>query len=166
MNQYNTQESGKLIFLDVDGVLNCEIFYRENHKKHGKFVDQHFSKERVGWLNELCKETGAKVVISSTWRLGRTISEIKDIFEEAGATFEIVGVTPNLRGDGCLRGNEIYQWIQKNVPAPSDFYSYVIIDDDSDMLLWQREHFFQTDGYSGLTPNICYKITRFFNKFN
>jgi hypothetical protein len=32
--------------------------------------------------------------------------------------------------------------------------------------VWQREHFFQTDNYSGLTPNICYKIQRFFKKFN
>ena len=43
-------------------------------------------------------------------------------------------------------------------------YNYVIIDDDSDMLLWQANHFFQTDSYSGLTPNICYRIKRYFNE--
>ena len=36
------------------------------------------------------------------------------------------------------------------------------VDDDGDMLLWQQHNFFQTDNYSGLTPNICYKIKRFF----
>ena len=46
-----------------------------------------------------------------------------------------------------------------------DFYNYVIIDDDSDMLLNQQEHFFNTDYYSGLTHNTCYRIKRFFNKF-
>jgi hypothetical protein len=43
-----------------------------------------------------------------------------------------------------------------------DFHKYAIIDDDSDMLLNQRFNFFQTDNYSGLTPNTCYKIKRFF----
>jgi len=42
-----------------------------------------------------------------------------------------------------------------------DFYKYAIIDDDSDMLLNQEQNFFQTDNYSGLTPNTCYKIKRF-----
>ena len=39
--------------------------------------------------------------------------------------------------------------------------SRVNYKDDSDMLLNQKEHFFQTDNYSGLTPTICYKIKRF-----
>ena len=43
-----------------------------------------------------------------------------------------------------------------------DFYRFAIIDDDSDMLLNQQFNFFQTDNYSGLTPNICYRIKRFF----
>jgi hypothetical protein len=42
--------------------------------------------------------------------------------------------------------------------------NYVIIDDDSDMLLHQAEHFFLTDNYSGLTPNTCYKIKRYLTK--
>ena len=42
------------------------------------------------------------------------------------------------------------------------YNNYAIIDDDSDMLLWQKDNFFQTDSYSGLTPTTCYKIKNFF----
>lgn len=160
----------RVIFLDIDGVLNCQTFYT-NRPKEGTYVQQSICTERVSWLNELCKEMDIKVVISSSWRLGRTVEEMREIFSEIGGTFEIIDSTPNLRGDGCLRGNEIYNWIEKNkelleVSSSSDYHEYVIIDDDSDMLLWQRENFFQTDTYSGLTPTTVYKIKRFFNKFN
>jgi hypothetical protein len=175
----------RIIFLDVDGVLNCQIHYetqqfkdyREAKKQLKKdvkaeriekldYYKAQLSSERIEWLNELCKDTGAVVVISSTWRLGKTAEQLQEVFDYAGGTFKIIDVTPNLRGEGCLRGNEIYQWIKENDKdlgvSYYNFKNYVIIDDDSDMLLWQREHFFQTDSYSGLTPNTCYKIRKFF----
>lgn len=158
-----------IIFLDIDGVLNCQMFYTEQQKSGATYIENNFCKDRIIWLNELCKEMDIKVVISSSWRIGRTVKELKEIFIEAGATFDVIDTTPHLRHEGCVRGNEIYQWIQKGESftgcAGHEFNTYVIIDDDSDMLLWQREHFFQTDNYSGLTPTTCYKIKRFFEKF-
>ena len=41
--------------------------------------------------------------------------------------------------------------------------NYVILDDDSDFLIWQQKHFFWIDRYCGLTPTICYKIETFLN---
>ena len=153
----------RLIFLDIDGVLNCQIFY--DKRIGNSYIDRHICRERVSWLNDLCKETGAKIVISSTWRLGRSQQEMQDILKEMGGTFEVVGCTPNLRHEACVRGNEILQYIKEHEELGPyyDYHDYVIIDDDSDMLLQQAHNFFQTDTYSGLTPNICYKITRFFN---
>lgn len=169
-----------LIFLDIDGVLNCQLFFdintgkrelRKSVKSGNLDKDDYYGSqlclERIGWLNDLCKEVDAKIVISSTWRLGKTIEELQSIFNKSGATFEIIDKTPNLRGNGCLRGNEIYQWIYDNSEKICgkpyyEFKSYAIIDDDSDMLLWQAPHFFKTDNYSGLTPNTCYKIKQFF----
>lgn len=156
-----------IIFLDIDGVLNCQVFYDRVGFK-GEERERNICSQRISWLNELCKDVNAKVVISSTWRLGRTVEELQQLLNEAGATFTVIDKTPNLRHEGCLRGNEIYNWIDKNRDLlgcyVSDFKSYAIIDDDSDMLLWQYEHFFQTDSYSGLTPNTCYKIKRFFEQ--
>jgi hypothetical protein len=159
-----------IIFLDIDGVLNCQTFY-ENRIKGGANVEspiRNICKERVKWLNELCESTKAKVVISSTWRHSG-LKYCKEILQEAGATFDIIDITPDLRFKGAVRGNEIKLWIDENIEKLSgikyyDYKSYAIIDDDSDMLLWQKENFFQTDNYSGLTPNTCYKIGRFFGK--
>jgi hypothetical protein len=148
-----------IIFLDIDGVLNCQTFYDSRQPEDGQIC-----RERVGWLNGVCEDAGAQVVISSTWRMSG-LPYCKEALERAGATFDIIGTTP--LSDDRIRGVEIYRWIQQmTVPlfgiAPDDFHTYVIIDDDSDMLLWQQHHFFQTDNYSGLTPNDCYKIRRFF----
>jgi histidinol phosphatase-like enzyme len=158
-----------IIFLDVDGVLNSEIFFAERIKNIKMGPTRNIDPRAIQALNLLCNKVNAKVVISSSWKSGGLIF-MQDILKLAGATFDIIDITPDLRGDHCFRGNEIYLWIKENeklLGKPyTDYHSYVIIDDDSDMLLWQRENFFQTDYYSGLTPNICYKITRFFEKIN
>jgi hypothetical protein len=169
-----------LIFLDIDGVLNCQLFYKskqftdykESLRKSLKskeienleYYKSQICRERIGWFNELCKEIGAKVVISSTWRLGKTVEQLQEIMDYCGGTFEIIGKTDNT---GYERGTEIAKWLRDNIKPEThgchyfDFYKYVIIDDDSDMLLNQRFNFFQTDNYSGLTPNTCYKVKRF-----
>ena len=174
----------RIIFLDIDGVLNCQTFYTSqqhlDYKSAKKtlrkavktkaierldYYQGQICRERLGWLSDLCNELDIKVVISSTWRMGKTIEELQEIINYCGGSFEIIGKTERL---GYERGIEISKWLQDNIKPEthgcfsSDFYSYVIIDDDSDMLLNQAPHFFQTDAYSGLTPNTIYKIKRFF----
>jgi len=152
-------ENKRIIFLDIDGVLNCQVFYDRVDKGSQERV-RNICNERVSWLNDLCEKIEADVVVSSTWRLGKTVEYLQKLLNDAGATFKVIDKTPDLRGEGCLRGNEIYLWLKKN--RDYEFKNYVIIDDDSDMLLWQQNHFFKVDSYSGLTPNTCYKIKRFF----
>jgi hypothetical protein len=169
-----------IIFLDVDGVLNCELFYHspqaEAYRKDAvnhtdcradwlKYYAGNICRERIGWFNELCKETKSAVVLSSSWRSGQTIEELREMFKYCGGNFHLIDVTGYC--ESRVRGVEIDAWIEKNVEKhfPKiryfDFYRYAIIDDDSDMLLNQGPHFFQTDNWSGLTPNTCYKIKRF-----
>lgn len=181
-----------LIFLDIDGVLNCELFYRSKqhidfranfkHIEEDEFADieegrkaerQHnleyysgqICKERIGWLNDLCKETESKIVVSSSWRGSQTVEELQEMFNFCGGTFIVLDKTGYC--DCRVRGVEIRQWLQKNCMKyfgveEYDFYKFSIIDDDADMLLLQQNHFFQTDTYSGLTPTTCYKIKQFF----
>lgn len=155
-----------IIFLDVDGVLNCQIFYEERERLS---IDDPLRKEdicrrRISWLNELCIDTDAVIVVSSTWRQGRTVEELQQLMNAHGATFTIIGKTPTLQ---VARGVEIKQWLVDNIKELVgvhyfDFYRYAIIDDDNDMLLEQGPHFFSTDAYSGLTPTTCEKVDRFF----
>lgn len=163
----------KIIFLDIDGVLNSQLYYKtpagERPVNLGFCGD--IDTEAVERLNELIKETGAKVVISSTWRLNRTLEEMQEILNKRGFVGEVIGMTPDMRcgehGDSILRGNEILAWIKENRAIVGadyhDYRHYVIFDDDSDMLYWQRNNYFQTDGYVGLTPNLCYRAKRFLN---
>jgi len=181
-----------IIFLDVDGVLNCQIFYTERYKHLTQYDGIPFyktvkkflrkqlkSKElekldyyksemcpmRMQLLNELCEETNTAVVLSASMRSGWTVEQLQEIFNYCGATFTIIGKTGHCKER--IRGVEILEWIKDNSMEwfgvnYYDFHRYAIIDDDSDMLLWQQDHFFQTDNYSGLTPTTTYKIKRFF----
>jgi hypothetical protein len=53
----------KVIFLDIDGVLNCDK--TRNPRKFPYVVD----KKLLGRLSNLLDRTNAKVVLSSSWRL-------------------------------------------------------------------------------------------------
>jgi hypothetical protein len=180
---FQTQCYAPLIFLDIDGVFNCQIFYhskqfsdykeakkslRKSLKKKEierlEYYQSQICRERIAWFNKLCEELNAKVIISSTWRMGKTVEQLQEILNHCGGIFEIIGKTDHT---GYERGTEIAKWLRDNIKHEIhgchyyDFHKYAIIDDDSDMLLNQRFNFFQTDNYSGLTPNICYKIKRF-----
>lgn len=174
-----------IIFLDIDGVFNCQLFYNSkqfNDYKEAKkslrksvkskeiermdYYSSQICRERIGWFNGLCKEIDAEIVISSTWRMGKTVEQLQEIMDFCGGTFKIISKTEH---NGYERGTEISRWLKDNIKPEThgchyyDFYKYAIIDDDNDMLLNQANHFFQTDNYSGLTPNTCYRIKRFFN---
>lgn len=161
-----------IIFLDIDGVLNCELFYESRIKdptQDSSYHKNNICKDRILLLNDLCNDINAKIVISSTWRKGRSVEELQKIMNDCGGTFEIIDKTDNLN---TVRGVEIQKWLKDNISVEthgchySDFNKYAIIDDDSDMLLEQSQHYFQTDFYSGLTNNTCYRIKRFSKFFN
>lgn len=163
----------KYIFLDVDGVLNHETWYTsEQFKELNKIDDKdyevlQFCPWTIGVLNTLTHNTGAKLVISSSWRKGRTLEQLKELFESVGVTGEIVGATPCLYFTGLEgynysvpRGNEIKAWLETNKDLHGQKMSdirYVIFDDDSDMLYWQRNNFIWVDPYAGLTKNLAFK---------
>lgn len=107
----------RVLFLDFDGVLNCKRCRTNDDIIHPGHVNQ---------LNRVIDKTGAKVVISSTWRLFSSPLELFTLLKEKGYGYEILDITPELFGK--LRGDEIKFWLSKN-PAKS----FAIIDDDHDM---------------------------------
>lgn len=124
----------KVIFLDIDGVLNtADSMYMDRfipcEDIDGQIVPDHLSYRSVRILNDIIKETGAKVVISSTWRLGRSVEWLQKLLDRYGFEGEVIGRTGKL-WDEC-RGAEIQQWL--DVKTDYDIESFIIIDDDSDM---------------------------------
>ena len=168
----------KIIFLDIDGVLNSEKWYQERFDINLKtYPICEFDPLTIEQLNLLTDKTNAKIVISSTWRMGRTIDELKNIFKKVGIKGEIIGVTPYLTfndGYGVERGNEIKRWIDLNCVRWWDkifdekeknitLESYVILDDDPDMLLEQKDNFVRTSWRDGLTALHTRKAIKILN---
>lgn len=149
----------KVIFLDVDGVINgiwpmpengmdperdeleWKIWNEDNYR-----ILSWPNYKAIGLLNKLIKETEARVVISSAWRSNVDVKQtrLQKTFKECGLECEIVGMTPYL--SGASRGQEIYHWLL-DTKLPVD--KYVIIDDEDDMLYAQKKLFVKTEFYDG-----------------
>lgn len=156
----------KLIFLDIDGVFNSEAWKKDPRFSKIEYPYNLFDPETVLLFNRIIRETEAKVVITSTWRLKYSLESLRTIFNKVGIRCEIVACTPDLRrgSDHVLRGNEILKWCKDNRKLLGvkyiNYTDYVIIDDNSDMLYWHVSHFFQTDPQCGLSPEITRRIIR------
>src|SRR5262247_3711400 len=76
----------KLLFLDIDGVLNCSVTKERWNGLTG--IDRRLASMLLQWLSG--KDVG--VVLSSTWRL---YEDTKEHLAAAGLSW--IGQTPNLR---------------------------------------------------------------------
>jgi len=156
-----------LIFLDIDGVLNSDLWYQKQHHQTQTLLD-HLDPHCVLQLNKVLRRTEAKVVLSSNWRKHHTTAFITAALQQVGFEGDLLGTTPDLtsKNQDFIRGNEILKWCRENEALLGCRYqsykTYAIIDDKNDMLYWQRNHFFQTDRYCGLTPSKAAEIIQHF----
>jgi hypothetical protein len=139
-SQRGVDSMTKIVFLDIDGVLNdgypSEPFILPLCAKH---------------FNRLLQETGAKVVISSSWRIwvhGGHMTErgFQGLLRTHGIACQVVGVTP---ADGKVRGRgkQIAAWLAENGPVQG----YVVLDDSAYDLREHGHPLVQTDGTKGLS---------------
>jgi hypothetical protein len=96
-------------------------------------------------LNEIVTRGQADVVVSSTWRYGKTVAELQEMLEGQGFTGHVVDTTPT-GTPGAERGEEIAAWL-----AEHDVSGYVIIDDHVGMGEL-HSHLVQTQPAHGLQP--------------
>jgi predicted transcriptional regulator len=140
-----------VIFLDIDGVFvtmeTIHQSYVDNGNRQMREDDRPYLKKAVENLNRIVQETGAKVVISSSWRITRTIDEMRRIFAKNGIVCDIIGFTANItdeRYPDARRGAQIEDWLEFH-PVKG----YVIIDDSTDMLLSQMDNFVKVNPTTG-----------------
>jgi len=156
----------KIIFLDIDGVLNSDTWEESDEHINGKYPENMFDPKAVNLLNKIIKETGAKIVLTSTWRLKYSLVEMTKLFIKIGLKCDLIGCTPDLKKDNdyTLRGNEILKWCKDNRRIIGTKYlnytDFIILDDNSDMLYWQSKYFFQTDKLCGLSPTVAREAIR------
>ena len=129
-----------VIFLDIDGPLvNLRAHVAFNGKRQ---IIRDFDPVGLGIVNRLCEESGAKIVISSTWRLfdGRSRREVlgKHI-DNPNSLFDLrehlcyKGLTNNFHEDwktnlvkmSSTRGMEIRDWLDDH----SNISHWCAIDD-------------------------------------
>lgn len=145
----------KVVFLDFDGVVNSCAHEWHTVDVEGFIGGAPHNPFLINNLNMLLNNTDAKLVISSTWRLGTEIDVLQKICDALGINGEVIGKTISL-GKYSVRGNEILAYIKDNQEQLGyDYYynykSYVIIDDDCDMLYPQRNNFVHVDNEVGFT---------------
>jgi hypothetical protein len=134
----------KVIFLDIDGVLNCKA--TPNPRKFPYVVDPSL----LNRLNRLVAETGASIVLSSTWRLdpvGLIAAKFWNI--------PYADVCPDM--PGRPRREEILTWLKQN----SDATRFAVIDDEDDDL--DSLPLFQPSARTGLTEEIVEGVASYLN---
>lgn len=118
----------KIIFLDIDGVLNSRAYDRTRNRKAQTGIDE----TRLPLLKKIVEKTGAKIVLSSTWRADweKDPALCRDDGVYINKTFAKFGLcvydkTPDfwINGD---RPDEIRAWL---CAAKDAVESFVIIDD-------------------------------------
>lgn len=131
----------KVLFLDIDGVLNCETTWERLGEEFGIYkgmigIDFGLVERLKDWLRA---HPEVKVVLSSTWRLDeRMATEVR----RRGIDF--IGVTRNL----VNRAREVEDWLA----AHPEVTHYAILDDIQQFSNAQRERFVRTSYAHGLRP--------------
>ena len=128
----------KVIFLDIDGVLNSEKYYKEVDRSNKNW--SRFDPQVVKLLIKLIDEFALKIVMSSTWRFGAKQQLKKELIKSG--LFKYLHkdwATPQMYPPN--RGTEIKCWLEEH-PDTKDF---LIIDDDENILYEHRSRFVKTD---------------------
>jgi hypothetical protein len=139
----------KIIFLDIDGVINSELYYKSVNTKKKNW--SRFDPKAVEMIKRLVEEFNARIVISSLWRFAMK----KELAQELKASGLINFLdkdwqTPVLQLGH--RGKEIKLWLDQH----PDIVEYVIIDDDSDILEEHLTRFVKTEIHDGMQEEHYY----------
>lgn len=136
------------IFLDIDGVLNDSQFRLEglHRRDYSVLIDP----EKVALLKKIVEETGAGIVLSSSWCKFWEIDPVDSAGKRISAALAEYGLAvsakiPQIRD--ATRSQEIEVFLQNHPYV----VSYVILDDNDHG--WNRRlrsHWVQTDGSVGL----------------
>lgn len=154
----------KIIFLDIDGVLTSG----------NNFI---LSRDKFQIIADLCKTSGIRLVLSSSWRNFEWANTVKELSSGSNAELfniiipYIVGITP--RNYHLSRGGEIELFLDyiKTGAFPhlydtgyfnGEDIDYIIVD-DAEVEPYQYSHHIKTDMFTGLEEEHIIKIVKYFN---
>ena len=162
----------KVIFLDIDGVLNTEQHRKLCRKKGIAYSDENgdtFDPVAVANLSKIIDETGADIVISSSWKFWGLL-KLWEMWKNRKLPGKVIDVTPDTEEDEillnadlsemeriALRGYEIKEWLSFHGKKVS---RYAIIDNVDSFLPEQQPHFVQVCPITGITVEDAEKVIK------
>lgn len=137
----------RVVFLDIDGVCNSREAVRAGRLVDNDNPDGMLDPVAIGRLNKILFETGAKVVVSSSWRLGRGPEQLQFLLERGGFQGVVHDVTPDIWHSNFtrVRGEEIAAWREEHQHVGP----FVILEDDIDDRM-PKDHLVHTKFEDGL----------------
>ncbi len=128
----------RVVFLDIDSVLNDDAFLRESLRGHEtitvwsiELARKCLDPVRIARLQRVIDAADAAVVIVSGWRRWAPVEEIAEALRDAGLRAEVLGAVGGVKMSGDLRASATHEWLRKH----PDVTSWVVIDDD--VRAWQ-----------------------------
>ena len=111
----------KVIFLDIDGVLNSDTYMKKQLDNSSEGIESEIDPATLILLKKAVDTTGAKIILSSSWRIMRKYNELEKFLMKFGISLS--GKTPYVDGK---RGLEIKQYLSEN----ENIEQYLILDDE------------------------------------
>lgn len=137
----------KILFLDIDGVLNT------SSDEDPEYIDP----AKVALINEVCARTGAVVVVSSEWRQDFNLGHdgTRAALVRAGLEAEVRSFTPTMRKMSeplqCAKRRQITEWLRRK-----DVEAFAVLDD----MPIQIAYLVQTSETTGITRRHVERLTR------
>ncbi len=175
----------RILFLDVDGVLNSADWMRRRPKRPTGLEDvaetpidheiRSIDPDAVAALDAIVAQSGARVVVSSSWRAMTPLTRLNHALLYRGFTGILLGATPEadqIRRKGERlgvefasrpgRGAEIRAWLDLLPPGLVGDDEYVVLDDEEVAVPHGR--LFQTDYTIGLTTDHVDQVVAMFGR--
>lgn len=109
----------KVIFLDVDGVLNSDEYFDRIEKLNEYGILREIDIDKLLLVKRLVLETDAKIILTSSWRYTKNGTLLRALLQDYGIDTDL---TPQINNN---RGEEIRKWLMENKVE-----DYVIVDDE------------------------------------
>lgn len=133
----------KVLFLDIDGVVNCAT----TAQRWGSFIG--IDPLMSFTVGKIQLDTGCEIVLSSSWR------HTPDGIKEVEKLFNLYSMTPGSKTG--FRGDEINMWLKDH----PEVTRYAILDDNSDF--YPAQMLFKTSWSTGITDEIAKQVTDYLN---
>lgn len=151
----------KVLFLDIDGVVN-----KQENFRHSKGVTPYPIDSYCAFLvARIVSYTDCEVVLSSSWRnypdavqiVTDTVVPILDKTKNIYKKYDPPVFARGRTWDSSLRGDEVNEWLSRN----PEVTQYAILDDDGDF--YDDQPLFKTTFKEGLTDEIAQKVIEHLN---